>query len=281
MKEYRVELRVKNNLLLTAIENAGFKSIAEFSRSIGVHMQSIHRLVTLKEAPLKQNGTFTATAQKILDHLCALPEDLWSEEQLWNTLTTNKGQVLLDKYQMSVLTYGEDEEVLTLEDMVHKKELQNKVHEVLHTLSPRERKLVEMRFGLKDMKEHTYEETGAAFNVSRERARQLEYQALSKLRHPARAEILKNFLAKDVHNKSRTASWNAFIATQKPDREDLETCHFAFACAYNKAIKSTYKKPLNRNNFWDAHCYIYEIDPKPIFASAYNEGWKQGLEHAT
>jgi RNA polymerase sigma factor (sigma-70 family) len=281
MKEYRVELRVKNNLLLTAIENAGFKSIAEFSRSIGVHMPSVHRLVTLKEAPLKQNGTFTTTAQKILDHLCALPEDLWSEEQLWNTLTTNKGQVLLDKYQMSVLTYGEDEEVLTLEDMVHKKEIQNKVHEVLHTLSPRERKVVEMRFGLNGMEQHTYEETGTAFDVSHTRVRQIEYQALSKLRHPARAEILKNFLAKDVHKESRIASWNTFVKTQKPDREDLETCHFAFACAYNKAIKSTYKKPLNRNTFWDAHCFIYGIDPKPIFASAYNEGWKQGLEHAT
>ena len=160
MKEYRVELKVKNNLLLTAIENAGFKSIAEFSRDIGVHMQSIHRLITLKEAPLKQDGTFTATAQKLLDYFCALPEDLWSEEQLWNTLTTNKGQVLLDKHQMSVLTYGGDEETLSLEDMVHKKEIQEKVHEVLHTLSPKEAKIIKMRYGMDGSKEHNLEEVG-------------------------------------------------------------------------------------------------------------------------
>jgi RNA polymerase sigma factor (sigma-70 family) len=202
MKAYRVDIKVRNNLLLSAIENAGFQSIVEFCKQADITPTGVYGLVSLKESPLKQDGTFTLVAQKILDYLCVLPEDLWSEEQLWSTLTTNKGQVLLDKYQMSVLTYGEEEnEVLSLEDRVYKREIQEKVHEVLKTLLPRETKVIQMRFGLKGMKQHTYEETGAAFDVNRERARQIESKVLRKLRDPYRANMLKDCLEEGVNDE--------------------------------------------------------------------------------
>jgi len=118
-KEYRVDIKIRNNLLLSAIENAGFKSVTQFCKAANIQSTSVYGLVSLKESPLRQDGTFTLVAQKILDYLCALPEDLWTEEQLWNTLTINTGRVLLDKHQMSVLTYGGEEEVLTLEDVVY------------------------------------------------------------------------------------------------------------------------------------------------------------------
>jgi RNA polymerase primary sigma factor len=65
---------------------------------------------------------------------------------------------------------------------------------VLHTLSPREEKVVKMRFGLEDGSEHTLEEVGRSFAVTRERIRQIEAKALRKLRHPARSRKLKAFL---------------------------------------------------------------------------------------
>jgi len=69
---------------------------------------------------------------------------------------------------------------------------------VLHTLSPREEKVVKMRFGLEDGSEHTLEEVGLEFAVTRERIRQIEAKALRKLRHPSRSRKLKAFLD-DVH----------------------------------------------------------------------------------
>ena len=278
MKEYRVELKIKNNLLLSAIENAGFKSIAEFSRDIGVHMQSIHRLITLKEAPLRQDGTFTTTAQKLLDYFCALPEDLWSEEQLWNTLTTNKGQVLLDKHQMSVLTYGGDEETLSLEDMVHKKEIQEKVHEVLHTLSPKEAKIIKMRYGMDGSKEHNLEEVGRAFDVTRERVRQLEHKGLMKLREAHRKDKLMSCLDIDTFSSKRSAAWHIFVARKKPAKEFLDACEQAFYYAYDRAIQNCEKRVVSRSHFWNAYRHFNKIPLDDVYIiDAFREGWKQGV----
>ena len=69
---------------------------------------------------------------------------------------------------------------------------------VLHTLTPREEKIMKMRFGLEDGSEHTLEEVGLEFAVTRERIRQIEAKALRKLRHPSRSLRLKSFV-EDVH----------------------------------------------------------------------------------
>ena len=72
--------------------------------------------------------------------------------------------------------------------------LKEKLGDVLTTLTERERKILEMRFGLTDGYERTLEEIGKMYNVTRERIRQIESKALRKLRHPSRAGKLKPFL---------------------------------------------------------------------------------------
>ena len=66
--------------------------------------------------------------------------------------------------------------------------------EVLSTLTPREAKVLELRFGLRDGRQRTLEDVGKEFNVTRERIRQIESKALRKLRHPSRSRKLKDFL---------------------------------------------------------------------------------------
>ena len=73
-------------------------------------------------------------------------------------------------------------------------ELREQVAEVLKTLSPREEKIVKMRFGLQDGSEHTLEEVGEHFAVTRERIRQIEAKALRKLQHPTRSNRLRPFM---------------------------------------------------------------------------------------
>ena len=72
--------------------------------------------------------------------------------------------------------------------------LQDQLQEVLNTLTPREQKVLRLRFGLDDGRARTLEEVGKEFNVTRERIRQIEAKALRKLRHPSRSRKLKDYL---------------------------------------------------------------------------------------
>ena len=72
--------------------------------------------------------------------------------------------------------------------------LKEQLNDVLKTLTPREAKVLKLRFGLEDGHPHTLEEVGSEFHVTRERIRQIEAKALRKLRHPSRSKRLKDFL---------------------------------------------------------------------------------------
>ena len=72
--------------------------------------------------------------------------------------------------------------------------LKEQVEDVLNTLSDRERRVLELRFGLIDGRSRTLEEVGRDFGVTRERIRQIEAKALRKLRHPTRSRKLRDFL---------------------------------------------------------------------------------------
>jgi len=88
----------------------------------------------------------------------------------------------------------EDEEAQEPMDAAVREMLREQVKNTLAVLSEREREVLEMRFGLLDGKDHTLEEVGQAFNVTRERIRQIEAKALRKLRHPTRSRHLRDFL---------------------------------------------------------------------------------------
>ena len=72
--------------------------------------------------------------------------------------------------------------------------LKEQLMDVLNSLTPREAKVLRLRYGLDDGKARTLEEVGKEFNVTRERIRQIEAKALRKLRHPSRSKRLKDFL---------------------------------------------------------------------------------------
>jgi RNA polymerase primary sigma factor len=90
----------------------------------------------------------------------------------------------------------EDRSAVSPVDATIQRDLRNQTQTVLKTLTPREEKVLKLRFGVGDGSEHTLEEVGQNFAVTRERIRQIESKALRKLRHPSRSKVLRVFLEK-------------------------------------------------------------------------------------
>lgn len=88
----------------------------------------------------------------------------------------------------------EDKKVVSPGDAVVNSNLSEQIRKILKTLTPREEKVLRMRFGIGEKADHTLEEVGKDFNVTRERIRQIEAKALRKLRHPSRSRKLRSFL---------------------------------------------------------------------------------------
>lgn len=87
----------------------------------------------------------------------------------------------------------EDENAPAPAEVASNAMMREQLQEVLHTLTPREEKVIRLRFGLEDGQAHTLEEVGKEFNVTRERIRQIEAKALHKIRHPGRSKKLRDY----------------------------------------------------------------------------------------
>ena len=116
----------------------------------------------------------------------------------WIALGLAEGVELLEVDLPKPRLLGEHPRGGAVERLVHPDEATRKrpppLRRVLGTLTPREEKVLKMRFGIGERSNHTLEEVGQDFEVTRERIRQIEAKALRKLRHPSRAKVLRAFL---------------------------------------------------------------------------------------
>ncbi len=99
-----------------------------------------------------------------------------------------------DEDESELGMFLEDEETPSPADMTYQIMMREKINEVLATLSPREARILRMRFGLDRGRTYTLEEVGLKFGLTRERIRQIEGKALRQLRHPHKARQLKDYL---------------------------------------------------------------------------------------
>jgi RNA polymerase primary sigma factor len=177
------------------VRQAVTRAIADQARTIRipVHMiETINKLVRLQRIMQQELGRepnteelakrMELTAHKIRRVLRIAQEPISLQTPVGEEEESNLGDFLVDSRMISP------------SDALINLNLREQTAEVLKTLSPREEKIVKMRFGLQDGSEHTLEEVGQNFAVTRERIRQIEAKALRKLRHPSRSHRLRNFL---------------------------------------------------------------------------------------
>ena len=224
VNEYRIKVTVRNNLLLNAIENAGYSSVSAFCRAADINQTTMGRLIAMKDPPLLGTGEFSALAKKVMEELCAVPTELWTSEQLTMKLTTNVAQRELDMNGMRAalgMNAADAFQMLEVDDSLFDEERKAKIMEVVDSLTPRERKVLILRFGLDGCKEHTLEEIGPMFEVGKERIRQIEAKALRKLKHPSRLDIFKDLL---TPKSTAEKAWEAKqrIAEEEKAEEELK-----------------------------------------------------------
>ncbi len=176
------------------IRQAVSRAIADQARTIRipVHMiETINKLVRASHYFVQENGREPLPEE--LADIMRLPLEkvrkimkIAKEPISLETPVGDEGDSLLGDFI-------EDKEAAHPHDEMMNNDLTGHMNEVLATLSPREEKVLRMRFGIGETKDHTLEEVGLHFKVTRERIRQIEAKALRKLRHPKRCRVLKTF----------------------------------------------------------------------------------------
>ena len=177
------------------IRQAITRAIADQARTIRipVHMvETINKVKKAKSQLLHVNG-HEPTPEEIAEHL-----DM-SVDKVREILRVSQDPVSLEtpigeEEDSHLGDFIPDDDALAPADAASMSLLKEQLDEVLQTLTPREAKVLRLRFGLEDGNPKTLEEVGKEFNVTRERIRQIEAKALRKLRHPSRSKKLKDFL---------------------------------------------------------------------------------------
>ena len=183
------------------IRQAITRAIADQSRTIRVpvHMvETLNKINKIKHVFLQTHGREPTSGE--------LAKELnLDEKKIKNIIKISKEPISLetpvgDSNDASIKDFIENDDEFSPSEAIAQKDLKEKVRRVLKTLTPREEKVLKMRFGIDVASEHTLEEVGKDFSVTRERIRQIEVKALKKLKHPSRSKKLLSFFEKELHN---------------------------------------------------------------------------------
>jgi RNA polymerase primary sigma factor len=177
------------------IRQAITRAIADKGKTIRV---PVHMIETIRKVSQTSRRLFKEKGRK------ATPKEIGDEmdmsaDKVKEVLRAAKKTLSLetpvgDGEDSSLSDFIENEAVVSPLDIVLSKNLSDQTRKVLSTLTPREERVLKMRFGIGEDREFTLEEVGEYFNVTRERIRQIEGKALRKLRHPLRSKNLKELL---------------------------------------------------------------------------------------
>ncbi|MBR2321111.1 MAG: RNA polymerase sigma factor RpoD [Clostridia bacterium] len=171
------------------------RAIADQARTIRipVHMvETINKLTRVQRVLLQELGR-EPTPEEIAEKM-GVTEDRVREIQKIAQDPVSLETPIGEEEDSHLGDFIEDEKTMTPSDSVATTMLKEQLLGVLDTLTPREEKVLRLRYGIDDGKPRTLEEVGKEFNVTRERIRQIEAKALRKLRHPSRSKKLKDFL---------------------------------------------------------------------------------------
>lgn len=189
--DYRVSVKVRNNNILAAAERMGL-SIPQLAEKAGIQYGFLNDLINMTTSPFGRYGK----VRWQVDALCITTgksfDELFSEAQCV-ALETNRSEAEMNAEQVFSLMHGPE----ALASIEHDDGLLEAISGALGTLAPRERRVIELRYGMAG-DEHSLQQVADMFEVTPERIRQIEMKAMRKLRHPTRSGVLAGFIDEDA-----------------------------------------------------------------------------------
>ncbi len=177
------------------IRQAITRALADQGRVIRlpVHLSDRIRKVYQVAQQLEQDWGRQPTPEEIAEELTLPPQKVqWMLKVSQRPLSLEKP--VGEEEDSELGSFIPDEDTLTPSDTAYHDLLQERLNEVLTSLTPREARILRLRFGLYDGRSYTLEEVGQKFGLTRERIRQIEHEALDRLRHPSRSRQLRDYL---------------------------------------------------------------------------------------
>ena len=194
MKDYRLEIKVRNNAVLSRIEELGYESVPAFCRDKKVPYQVVNHIISFKIPFYTKWGRVSESIVKLADALQVLPDSLYPQERRGKPLERNKYIVQADKADLMQISTSLRNDALPVDDRKMLEDFAPTLHKLMgEVLTPRQKEVLDRRFGLTTGEEETLEEIGASLNLSRERIRHIEAKAIRALKRPANSVELREY----------------------------------------------------------------------------------------
>ena len=230
MKDYRVKITVRNDRILSKIESE-YASVRNFCMAMDLEYQRITDLIR-GTSPINAKGEIRELVKKLMEALGCSIDELFTEKQLKGFVSHNKFETKVDEKDLIKIK----QDIKPLELGMMEQDVTKVLNKIFHKfLTPREERVIRMRFGIGTWSDSTLEEVGLQFQVTLERIRHIEQNAMKKLSSPEVIDELRNAGIQDIFSKvdikgplikkreeKRLQKINVFKQMLKEDKEKYE-----------------------------------------------------------
>jgi hypothetical protein len=230
MKDYRVKITVRNDRILSKIESE-YASVRNFCMAMDLEYQRITDLIR-GTSPINAKGEIRELVKKLMEALGCSIDELFTEKQLKGFVSHNKFETKVDEKDLIKIK----QDIKPLELGMMEQDVTKVLNKIFHKfLTPREERVIRMRFGIGTWSDSTLEEVGLQFQVTLERIRHIEQNAMKKLSSPEVIDELRNAGIQDIFSKvdikgplikkreeKRLQKINVFKQMLKEDKENYE-----------------------------------------------------------
>jgi hypothetical protein len=230
MKDYRVKITVRNDRILSKIESE-YASVRNFCMAMNLDYQRITDLIR-GTSPINAKGEIKELVKKLMEVLGCTIDELFTEKQLKGFKSHNKFETKVDEEDLMKIK----QDIKPLELGMMEQDVTKVLNKIFHKfLTPREERVIRMRFGIGTWSDSTLAEVGLQFEVTQERIRHIEQNAMKKLSSPEVINELRNAGIQDIFSKvdmrgplikkreeKRLQKINVFKQMLKEDKEKYE-----------------------------------------------------------